>query len=628
MIGGSGPDEASDVPVAAPQPLSLLVTQQFSRLTAARLWELVWRPSVQRTWLGEGSVVSLHADQRFSINLGGSLWRTGRVVQIRPGFFRAQMSPQSNLAGSAPTELVVAISEYATVCTLSITEDGFDDAGARQEAHTYWSDALRRLASVAGAADARLRSPRQAVIVIHGIGEQQPGRTLRDFVRAGALGASKETKVRPDRASRLFDLRRITMKAQPKKGLPTTDAFELYWAHLVRDTTIAQVLTWARRLMMRRHAPRPLRPALTTVYVIAAVVALLFAAQFVVQSAWFTIGSVVAAGAGLVWRLAGRSLAIDWIGDAARYLAAEPGNIAHRQEIRQEGVDLLVRLHEGGAYDRIVVVGHSLGSVIAYDIVTNAWIRMHSSHRSPSAATFHATRAVERALADDHVTPREAQELQHAAWVEQRGNTQPWLVTDLVTVGSPLTYGGFLMADSDSAFDTAKADRVLPTCPPLSTPERKSNQSRCSFELPYADSRGLHRTFTVFDHGAPFAVTRWTNLYFPVRWGGLKGDLVGGPLRDQFGRWVLDIPLPPVRGVAHTSYWKPPAAERVPPPPLGEIGASEPGRTDRPSRLLAGTLNHLASLRLAIDPWSRGELLALGRDLPLWLWSENRAGPR
>jgi hypothetical protein len=44
----------------------------------------------------------------------------------------------------------------------------------------------------------------------------------------------------------------------------------------------------------------------------------------------------------------------------------------------------------------------------------------------------------------------------------------------------------------------------------------------------------LMRDFRYFTHNAPFAAVRWTNLYFPVRFG-FFGDVVGGPLVDVFG---------------------------------------------------------------------------------------------
>jgi len=67
------------------------------------------------------------------------------------------------------------------------------------------------------------------------------------------------------------------------------------------------------------------------------------------------------------------------VGDAVRYLTPSPQNIDSRYKIRQKGVDLLKKLHEkkdkkgNPLYRRIVIVGHSLGSVVGYDIITNLW---------------------------------------------------------------------------------------------------------------------------------------------------------------------------------------------------------------------------------------------------------------
>src|SRR5579864_2671160 len=56
-----------------------------------------------------------------------------------------------------------------------------------------------------------------------------------------------------------------------------------------------------------------------------------------------------------------------YLGDAARYFRASPGNVLVRREIRKQAVDMLDALHKSGNYDRVVVVAHSLGTVVAYD---------------------------------------------------------------------------------------------------------------------------------------------------------------------------------------------------------------------------------------------------------------------
>lgn len=60
---------------------------------------------------------------------------------------------------------------------------------------------------------------------------------------------------------------------------------------------------------------------------------------------------------------------------------------------------------------------------------------------------------------------------------------------------------------------------------------------------------------------APFAVTRWTNLWFPVARGGLRGDWFGGGLRPLFGTGIRDVaitgnvPARLARGSAHNDYF-------------------------------------------------------------------------
>jgi hypothetical protein len=63
---------------------------------------------------------------------------------------------------------------------------------------------------------------------------------------------------------------------------------------------------------------------------------------------------------------------------------------------------------------------------------------------------------------------------------------------------------------------------------------------------------------------SPFAVTRWTNLWFPVTRGALHGDWFGGALRPLFGPGIRDIavhgnkPERFKRGSAHTEYFRHP----------------------------------------------------------------------
>lgn len=578
------------------------------RLPPDQLWELIWRDGVQRRWLGADACVTLATGSRLQLADAAGPWRTGTVRGVVTGHrLRAVLGPTSTWSNAGTTELTLVVTAAEDGQSgIDIVESGFADGRHEGEARSFWRGALGRLKRVVAEASQRRESPRQAVIVIHGIGEQQPGRTLQAFAASGVVEAGDAAVrwVRPDRFSESFELRRITFKASERRARPTTDLFELYWAHLIRDTTLAQVVAWARGLLLRRHVPRPLVPAWLLVWALVALLALAILNQALGiwdLPSWLTAGGLVALLVALAWRLVGAPLLRDRVGDAARYLRADPGNIAHRQAIRQAGVDLVERLHDSGRYDRIVIVGHSLGGVVAYDIIAAAWIRMHRRHGAPVSPSFTATRAVERA-ADGATDATTAQALQHAAWKEARRNTQPWLVTDLVTLGTPLTYASFLMADDDPHLQALKLDRVLPACPPVTQVEARSGHRRFSFEAAYRSRPDdLPRTFTFLHHGAPFATTRWTNLYFPVRWLGLGGDAVGGPLAATFGGWVRDVAVSPPRAwLAHTLYWR---------------------------RRSGGANAHLDELGAALGLNTGQELLELAAQIPAYRYVEQAPPP-
>jgi hypothetical protein len=121
--------------------------------------------------------------------------------------------------------------------------------------------------------------------------------------------------------------------------------------------------------------------------------------------------------------------------------------------------------------------------------------------------------------------------------------------------------------------------------------EAKSGHRRVTYDDSYSDMHsGKKPTFKFLHHAAPFAVTRWTNLYFEVGWFGFSGDLIGGPVAPQFGPWVKDVPLSaPSCTPAHTCYWW-----------------SKPG----------GSNTHLAALRAALRLDTRAELAATLSAIP------------
>ena len=114
-----------------------------------------------------------------------------------------------------------------------------------------------------------------------------------------------------------------------------------------------------------------------------------------------------------------------------------------------------------------------------------------------------------------------------------------WLVTDLVTMGSPLAHDDVLVSRaSQLRHGRDTCERVgageLSTCPPPA-----------GWELPGA--------------AAAFAPVRWTNLWF-------AGDGMAGPVAGHLGAGVEDVDLGGARGLPalgvsdrHSRYWAPPA---------------------------------------------------------------------
>jgi len=563
-----GTEEERAVSVNVADPASLKRSKRID-LAQDQVWELLVDRDLQSRWLGPKARVSATRGSRARLGDDLGVWREGVTTDFtdgvsvnwrllpRPTWPAQQMSTDATISLEVDPKGGTRVAVVET--GFNTSETGSDAPEA--DAGVFWEAALVRLSRLATAIKNRRERPRQAIMIVHGIGEQEPGSTLEQFVQ-GVIQTSPneiETWTRPDQLSGSFELRRITLKASAGQLRPTTDIFELYWAHLTRDTTLSQVASWAQGLLLRWPVPKPFR----TVWVLfwALVLGVFTATLGYLLGLWdfgrlIPFFAVVGLFVTWAWRLAGKGAVIDSLGDAARYLTPRPSNIQNRQAIRIAAVDLLDALHQSAEYDRVIVVGHSLGSVIAYDAITYYWIRVHQSHLRVSRPVFGPLRELERNI--DLTDVDEAQRLQFQAWKTSRANSQPWLVSDLITLGSPLAHGDFLMARGSDQFAEAKADRKLPTCPPVIEVEKKTRFRRVSFETPYTDRIGgkvKDKTFTVLHHAAPFGITRWTNLYFPSR---LLGDPVGGKVADQFGLWVKDVSLtPPKRGFVHTYYWRP-----------------------------------------------------------------------
>jgi hypothetical protein len=412
-----------------------------------------------------------------------------------------------------------------------------------------------------------------AVVVIHGMGEQWPMDTLRGFVDAAwttdpEMVAPRATQLysKPDQITGSFELRRITTRPWPGADPRRVDFFEFYWAHLMQDNSLASVVSWLMRLLLRspRRVPRRLLVGWLGGLLVLTVSAIFFVlTQLDIEMrplGWSALTWGLIAGAGglfsTIWL---RPVA----GDAARYLSAAPGNVAARQTIREAGIDLLSKLHATGEYDRIILAGHSLGSVIGYDVLNYAWGRLahddlaaaHSDHPVVMARLTDLEAAAGKLIG---ATPpegaasayRNAQREYFAALSKiSKADGKPlWLVSDYVTMGCPLSKADVLLGKDEEDLKQRKALRDAPTSPPWlerKAPPRFSYPTEVAVRTPH--------------HSAVFGPTIWTNIYYPSVLG-MFGDFISGQVAPQLGRGIRDVRVPiGFPTFRHLSYWSKPS---------------------------------------------------------------------
>jgi hypothetical protein len=267
-------------------------------------------------------------------------------------------------------------------------------------------------------------------------------------------------------------------------------------------------------------------------------------------------------------------------GDVARYVRAAPDAVAARSQIRERGLQLLEAVHEAkvlepGArgepaareYARVVVVAHSLGSIVAYDVLRMFWAKRGANGGKPlspdAAAAFEKAdkfcREHPAGLGDDVDWPLEKYiETQSAAAAAVAAQAQGdgWRVSDFVTLGSPLAHAEFLLARDRPRFEKLINERVFPTSPPQMD-KRQGAFGLRSFLYTSAIDGNIWP-----HHAAMFAVMRWTAVYDPARLI-FGGDFIGGKMRRNFGpgiaeaRAKLTKPGLLKRLVTHTHYWNP-----------------------------------------------------------------------
>jgi len=414
---------------------------------------------------------------------------------------------------------------------------------------------------------------RQAVVVVHGMGEQRPMDTLRSFVN----GVKSELELRhpktepfstvrskPDSIGDIYETTRLSMDQVWHR--PKTDFYEFYWAHNMRGTKFSEMTTWLGQVIFRRVSGLPPRLHKIWYTVWGLILAVLLVGGYFTFSlagkAWLKgVATLVAAGAiPYIFSFIGtflKSSILNSLGDVTRYFTPEPDNIKERSNIRHQGIEFLKKLHEIKditRVDRIIVVAHSLGTVVSYDLLRLLWTTYNEGLNFPDSgpvaqpdldAVDNFTKGqppIDAAMLEDFRLA------QYACWKEQRALGNQWLVTDFITLGAAVNALDYFMVTNET-FDHLKTQRELPVIPPVLDAKDHSIAYHFDFDLltgaPKIRPKCLH-------HGAMFGVTRWTNIYF-------SSDFVGGPIQRFFGNGAKDIELkrssPWFYPGGHTEYW-------------------------------------------------------------------------
>lgn len=254
---------------------------------------------------------------------------------------------------------------------------------------------------------------RTAFLVIHGIGEQRPFETLDGYAR----GVIDEFR---DRGAAFSIEHRIAestaggsgwtesfVRLQENGSDNAVDIHECYWAYLteqkasLRDiwnwlalTAIATARYYRENEALQRAYEERRKQRGASVFRFP-IYRFLFAALTIYPLIWLAGKLIPRAIRTLVakaMRPLGTQVIVGYVGDVAIYTTTDEKSkfFPIRSKILEVSQALLESLLADGRYDRVVLVGHSLGSVIAYDTLNrlNLKANLHPAFR-PQLARLH-----------------------------------------------------------------------------------------------------------------------------------------------------------------------------------------------------------------------------------------------
>ena len=303
---------------------------------------------------------------------------------------------------------------------------------------------------------------RQAVVIVHGMGEQRPLDMLNRFIDSAIPGTSKPVTgkpifySRPDRVSESYESR--SYLAPETDSYAQTEFFEYHWAHLMLGNKFSDMWSTFRRMMLQLPwlVPSGLRGIWGIFWVITAWAVWHFL-NAGISFGEISVNKVVSAIVGggltatvLTWLLTNflpGKISSSFV-DVVRYLDTSPRSYGVRKAIRKGMVEFLQSLHDTGQYQRIIVVAHSLGAYIAYDGISYLWTWMNQQNCAEQNGEMDRVilqkleTEAKALLKKTKTDPKDFRAEQRKLWQEMRKQGNPWLITDFVTVGTPHVYGG------------------------------------------------------------------------------------------------------------------------------------------------------------------------------------------